>query len=241
MELTEALESLIAQEGVSLFGIADTAGFQLALPDWHPRRLVPMAKRALVFGRPFVGPKLVVDDKTNLSNESYWKANEAVLGEISRLRSRIMDLLDSFGFAACNFGGFGSDFGPAFSYRLAQYEAGLGVYGRFGVCINPAFGCYYTVGVLLTDAVIPVTDRTQLEGFQPCSRCSLCADACPPKAIDPSKEPEIGYDRDKCIRYIRALKKKHGIEAKACSRCFSVCPWGYDKVLGKGNDSAAQV
>ena len=58
MELTEALESLIAQEGVSLFGIADTAGFQHALPDWHPRRLVPRAKRAVVFGRPFVGPKL---------------------------------------------------------------------------------------------------------------------------------------------------------------------------------------
>jgi len=58
MELTAALESLIAQEGVSLFGVADTAGFQHALPDWHPRHLVPMAKRALVFGRPFVGPKL---------------------------------------------------------------------------------------------------------------------------------------------------------------------------------------
>jgi len=241
MELTEALESLIAREGVPLFGVADTAGFQHALPDWHPRRLVPTAKRALVFGRPFVGPRLVVDDRTNLSNESYWKANEPVLGEIARLRSKIVDLLDSFGFAACNFGGFRSDFASTFSYRLAQHEAGLGVYGHFGVCINPTFGCYYTVGVLLTDAVIPVTDRTQLEGFQPCSRCSLCAEACPPKAIDPGKQPEIGYDRDKCIRYIRALKKKHVIEAKACSRFFSVCPWGYDKVLGLHRDSAAQA
>jgi len=232
MGLHAALESLITQEGVPLFGVADTADFQHALPDWHPKRLVPRAKRALVFGRPFVGPKLVVDQKTNLSNDSFWKANEPVLIEISRLRNRIVNLLDSFGFAACNFGGFSSNFEPTFSYRLAQYEAGIGVYGRFGVCINPALGCYYTTGVLLTDVVIPVTEKSGLEGFHPCNRCRLCADVCPPKAINPLKEPEICYDRDKCIRYIRVLKKRHDMEAKACSRCFSVCPWGYDKVFG---------
>jgi hypothetical protein len=139
MELTAALESLIAQEGVSLFGIADTAGFQHALPDWHPRRLVPMAKRALVFGRPFVGPKLVVDDKTNLSNESYWKANQPVLGEISRLRSKIVDLLDSFGFAACNFGGFRIRLRSYFFLSTSTIRSGPGCVRTFRGVHKPCF------------------------------------------------------------------------------------------------------
>ncbi len=105
MELAAALRSLIVEESAPLFGIADAAGFQKALPDWHPKRLMPRAKRALIFGRPFVGPRLVVDGKTGLSNDAYWKANEPVLAGISRLRGGILNLLDSFGFAAGNFGG----------------------------------------------------------------------------------------------------------------------------------------
>ncbi len=225
MELAAALRSLIVEEGVPLFGIADAVGFQKALPDWHPLRLMPAAKRALIFGRPFVSPRLVVDEKTDLSNDAYWKANEPVLAGISRLRGGILNLLDTFGFAAGNFGGFNADFTPTFSYRLAQHEAGVGVYGRFGVCINPTYGCYYTTGVLLTDAELPVTPKRQLEGFSPCRNCSRCAEVCPAKAIDPETDPETCYDREKRIRYIRALKRKYGMEAKACSRCFSVCPW----------------
>ncbi len=160
MELAAALRSLIVEEGVPLFGIADAVGFQKALPDWHPLRLMPAAKRALIFGRPFVSPRLVVDEKTDLSNDAYWKANEPVLAGISRLRGGILNLLDTFGFAAGNFGGFNADFTPTFS-------------------------------------------------------CSRCAEVCPAKAIDPETDPETCYDREKCIRYIRALKRKYGMEAKA--------------------------
>ncbi len=225
MELIAALRLLIEQEGVPIFGIADAAGFQKAQPDWHPQRLMPRARRAVVFGRPFVGPRLVVDEQTNLSSGGYWKANEPVMAGIARLRGGILNLLDGFGVAACNFGGFSAELAPTFSYRLAQHEAGVGVYGRFGVCLNPTYGCYYTTGVLLTDAELPVTPRHPLDGFFPCRECSRCAQVCPVNAIDPRAAPESGYDREKCLRYIRGLKRKYGTEAKACARCFAVCPW----------------
>ena len=225
MELAAALQSLIAEQGLPLYGVADTDGFAHAQPDWHPRRLLPRARRALVFGLPFVGPRLTVDEKTGLSNDDYWQANAPVLARVAHLRCLLLNLLDSFGYAALNIGGFNAGFQPTFSYRLAQHEAGVGVYGRFGVCLNPTFGCGYTTGVLLTDAPLPPTPRGQLAGYAPCRDCRRCAEACPARAIDADLEPEVGYDRDRCIRYIRALKRKHGAEAKACSRCFSMCPW----------------
>jgi epoxyqueuosine reductase QueG len=231
MGVTEELESLISEERVRIFGVADTEGFEHALPEWHSRRLVPRAARAVVLGRPFAGVRLVVDEKTGLSNDSYGKANEPVLEDVARLRHRIADLLDRFGCAACFSGGFNPEgFEPTFSYRLAQHEAGVEVYGQFGVCIRPDAGCWYTIGVLLTDVEIPVTARNALENFRPCSGCRRCAGACPAGAIDANREPEVGYDRDRCIRYIQALKKRHGADAKVCARCFSACPWGYDKV-----------
>lgn len=235
MEFQAALRNLIDQERVPLFGVANTNGFQHAQSELHPRQLVPRSKSVLVFGVPFVGPKLMVDERTNLSNDSYWTANEPIQNKIFQLRAQIVNLLDSYGYAACNFGGFGPIFEPTFSYRLAQYEAGIGVYGRFGVCINRHFGCYYTVGVLLTDAELAPTEKSQLDGFHPCNGCRRCADVCPARAIDASKNPEVGYDRDRCIKYILGLKKRYSPEAKACAKCFSICPWGYDKVFGSSS------
>jgi epoxyqueuosine reductase QueG len=140
-----------------------------------------------------------------------------------------VSLFDQYGLAAANVGGYGPRLEATFSYRLAQYEAGIGVYGRFGVCLSPEFGCAYTVGVLLTDAKLPSSGRSRLEGFSPCRDCRQCADACPVRAIDPAAAPAEGYDRDLCSRFVLKMKERHGEDARICARCFSVCPWGTAK------------
>ncbi len=229
MDVESSLLTLIEKEEVPLFGVANCDRFRHAGPFLHPKTLVPSAASAIVFGVSFVGPGLSVDQKTNLSSEQHWHQNQRVHGTITRLRAQIIDLLDNYGYLACILGGYNPTMRPTFSYRLVQYEAGVGVYGRFGVCINPGLGCYYTVGALLTDAVLCPTNGLALLDFQPCRECRKCADECPTKAIDPSMQPETGYDRERCIKFIQATKKKYGPEAKVCGRCFSVCPWGYQK------------
>ncbi len=229
MDIDSALARLVRKRQIPIFGIANADGFEYALPGWKPKELMPRCKSVIIFGRPFVEHTPYVVEEKHIANDSWWEANEAVFLEVARWRGEIINLFDEFGLATANFGGYGPTSEPTFSYRLAQYVAGIGVYGRFGVCLNPDFGCYYKVGVLLTDAELTPTDKARLENFSPCKDCRICADVCPVRAIDPSQAPATGYNRDLCSRFILKMKEKHGDKAKICARCFGVCPWGWGK------------
>ncbi|MFX1513805.1 MAG: 4Fe-4S double cluster binding domain-containing protein [Promethearchaeota archaeon] len=160
------------------------------------------------------------------------KANQIVLDQITNWKGLLISVFDSSGLGMASFGGFFLAINPTFSYRLAQVKAGIGVYGRPGVCITPSFRCYYHVGVPLTEAELTSTKRQYPKGFNPCEECSECEKVCPVRAIDVSKQPGAGYDREKCARFILRMKKRHGNEAKICSRCFTVCPWSMGRKNG---------
>lgn len=225
MDMNNVIKEFVVKEKIPIFGIANADGFKHALPEWHPKKLMPRSRSVLIFGLPFVKYELSVNEKTYISNDSWWIANEPVYRSIAMWRGGFVNLLNDFGFSAANFGGFGLSSEPTFSYRLAQYEAGIGIYGRFGVCINPEYGCYYYVGVLITDVKLEPSDKNRLNGFYPCKECRLCADVCPVKAIDASKNPAKGYNRDRCIKFIMKIKQRYNDNVKVCARCFTVCPW----------------
>jgi epoxyqueuosine reductase QueG len=229
VNIDDILASFVQERKIPIYGIANADGFEYALPGWKPKELMPRCRSVIIFGRPFVEHTPYVVEKKHIANDSWWEANEAVFREVAKWRGEIINLFDEFGLATANFGGYGPTSEPTFSFRLAQYEAAIGVYGRFGVCLNPDFGCYYKVGVLLTDAKLIPSDKAQLEDFSPCKDCRKCAEVCPVRAIDPSKAPAVGYDRDLCSRFILKMKERHGDDAKICARCFSVCPWGWEK------------
>jgi len=186
----------------------------------------------LIFGRPYVKHPFHVDEETHIADESWWTANEVVYRDLAAWRGELVNFFDGFGLGVANFGGFVLTTEPTFAYRLAQYEAGLGVYGRFGVCLTPDFGCYYHVGVLLTEAALIPSDKGSLRGFEPCDGCSLCAEACPVRAIDVSKAAAKGYNRELCAKFILKLRQRYDRDAdlypqdaKICARSFSACPW----------------
>lgn len=227
--MDRVLAGFVRSRQIPIFGIARADAFEYALPGWHPRELMPRCKSVLVLGHPFVEHPLQVDEKTHVADDAWWEVNEAVARRVARWRGELVDLFDEFGLGSANFGGYGPTSEPTFSYRLAQFEAGVGVYGRFGVCLNPDFGCYYRVAVLLSEAELTPSDKTRLEAFSPCQDCGTCAAVCPVRAIDTSKTPVEGYNRDLCNRFILKMKERHGVDAKICARCFSVCPWGWKR------------
>ncbi|MCK4483013.1 hypothetical protein KAU55_07270, partial [Candidatus Bathyarchaeota archaeon] len=58
------------------------------------------------------------------------------------------------------------------SYKLAAYEAGLGVYGKCGIIITPEYGPRVNFGVVLTDAILE--PDAKLTKFNPCRECQVC-------------------------------------------------------------------
>jgi epoxyqueuosine reductase QueG len=105
-------------------------------------------------------------------------------------------------------------------FKLSAFEAGLGVYGRSGIILNPVLGNRMSLGVIMTDA--PMETDGRLEDFRPCEDCDKCIQACPAKAFDNDKEYPESWSRETCVA------KRNEIAAKDmfCHNCFAACPAG---------------
>jgi len=110
------------------------------------------------------------------------------------------------------------------SFKLAAYEAGIGVFGRPSIIITPKFGPRVIFGVVLTNALIH--PDTPLKNFNPCQECNRCVEFCPVKAIDGEKPPPTGFNREKCLDFVEWIRKKTRRKIMLCGYCYNLCPVG---------------
>jgi epoxyqueuosine reductase QueG len=110
------------------------------------------------------------------------------------------------------------------SFKLAAYEAGIGVFGRPSIIITPEYGPRVNLGVVLTDAVLEPNKR--MKDFNPCGDCNVCIKACPMNAIRSDMPPPTGFDRKKCVSFVDWVKEKTNEEVKLCGCCYNQCPAG---------------
>lgn len=136
------------------------------------------------------------------------------------------------------------------SMRHAAVAAGLGVFGRHNLVINPLFGTRIIFTAILTES--PVSSDAPVEE-ELCDQCGLCVEACPAGALD----VEGQTDQLKClkssqpygigglIRYLRRFIEASPQEQKellkdplflslyqagfigfqyVCNKCLAVCP-----------------
>jgi epoxyqueuosine reductase QueG len=225
MDLDGAVAEFVQRRKIPIFGIANAQGFADALPGWHPKELMPKCESVIVLGHPLFQHPLHMEERTYIVNRSWFDVQRLVSRQIATWKGELFGLFDGCGLGVASFGVFRFTTLPTFSYRLAQVEAGVGVYGRGGACISPDYGSYYRVGVLLTEAKLTPTDRMRLDDFHPCEGCSECGEVCPIRAIDVSKEPGAGYDRERCMRFIMKMSERSGTKAYICAQCYSLCPW----------------
>ena len=107
-------------------------------------------------------------------------------------------------------------------------ECGFGELGKHGSIINRQFGSSFRLACVLTDIPLEPTKAESYHVDDFCSRCQVCASACPPEAILPNKvwvrgERKWYVDFDKCISFFN--------ETFGCAICIAVCPWS---VPGRG-------
>jgi epoxyqueuosine reductase len=114
-------------------------------------------------------------------------------------------------------------------------ECGFGELGKHGSIINKDYGSSFRLAAVATDIPLIPTPRESYNVDDFCSRCQVCANACPPEAILPEKVPVRGetkwyVDFDKCIPFFN--------ENSGCAICIAVCPWS---IPGRGPKIVQQL
>jgi epoxyqueuosine reductase len=112
-----------------------------------------------------------------------------------------------------------------YSHKKAAVLAGLGTGGKSALFLHRELGPRVRLGTLFTDCPLA---ESKAEAGSICAGCSLCADACPAKAIKGAEwRPGIGrgemFDADACNAYMRAHFMEIGRGA-VCGICMRACP-----------------
>jgi len=216
-EITDFLRSL----GAFKIGVADPhVGFAHALKGCHPSDVMGDCRSVIAYAF-----NIGLDYYTALDYES----NNIRIGHLYRdwTRLQLITFLRRKGYDATEVPREHVDEKnkiAALSFKLAAYEAGLGVFGRPSIIITPEYGPRVNIGVVLTDAALE-SDKL-MENFRPCEHCSVCAKICPVSAIKPDLPPPTGFKREKCVSFVDWVKEKTDGKVKLCGCCYDRCPAG---------------
>ena len=112
-------------------------------------------------------------------------------------------------------------------------KAGLGEYGRNQMVLTPQFGPRVRFSKIFTDMPLDVDVVRELGMTKYCHNCTICAEACPPKAL-PKGEPKVGSDSPSTLKGVKKWSANceacFGYWAKLktdCAICMRVCPFNH--------------
>ena len=110
-------------------------------------------------------------------------------------------------------------------------KAGLGEYGRNQMVLTPQYGPRVRFSKIFTDLPLEIDAPRKFGMARFCESCTICADACPPKAL-PRGAPAWGGDSPSTIQGVRKwsanCEKCFSYWAKLrtdCAICMRVCPF----------------
>jgi len=118
------------------------------------------------------------------------------------------------------------DSAPVFEHEWAR-RAGLGWIGRNTLLINPTWGSFCFIGVIISNFEPATYSMAEERNY--CGTCRRCLEACPTGALS-----AYGVDARRCIAYNtiewkgdipRRVKEKMGARFFGCDACQEVCPW----------------
>ncbi len=223
-------------------GLAGTMAFAYRNPErsTEPARLLRNAASLVVGAMPYRQPRLADDGDTARSGGVTGAGDVAASGQRGTLSlqarvaryatddyyavlraalERVADELRRAGFRAHI---VADD--NALVDRAAAVRAGLGWIGRNTGLITPEAGGEVVLGSVVTDAVLPTTNRSVADG---CGSCRVCEPACPTGALDDGR-----LDARKCLAWLvqapgdfpREHRQALGDRLYGCDECTVVCP-----------------
>ena len=117
------------------------------------------------------------------------------------------------------------DTAPLMEKPLAAL-AGIGWQGKHTNLVSRELGSWFFLGVILTDAELPLDQPEQ----DHCGNCRACLDICPTQAFTDTRQ----IDARRCISYLtieykgeipHEFRKNFGNRIYGCDDCLAICPW----------------
>lgn len=113
-------------------------------------------------------------------------------------------------------------------------QAGLGEYGRNGLCITKEYGPRVRFGRIMTDMPLAHDEPVSFGVEETCQICRRCANNCPPQAIDHGDPSTYQFgpsnikgvkkwttDGEKCFKFWAS-------RGSDCANCIRTCPFNKD-------------
>ena len=183
---------------------------------FNPKLLLKDAKIAVVV---LQSHKIKVETQNNkiaryaLQEEDY---HISIKRKLKILSEKIARIIPNVKFRAC------VDSAPILEKYWAQ-KAGLGFIGKNTLFISNKIGSFCNIGILLTDADIPVTQNFSLPKNS-CENCDECIKSCPSKAL----VKPYTLDCNRCVSYQSQQKTISDFDCfgwtLGCDVCQEVCP-----------------
>jgi epoxyqueuosine reductase len=225
--LKEELQQLVFQLGGDLFGVAgfDDIADKIAEEYGDVYKDFDRAISVAVFF-----PKSVLNELADGPTHTYLYYYDVINAKLNDIALRVSNLLQKRGYKTFPIPASQrvneSKLSGIFSHRLAAHRAGLGWIGKNCSLINPEVGPRLRLVTILTNAPLPA-DRPFEEGR--CGKCTLCQEACPPKAIKGNPYRlgdtlDVRLNAQSCHDYLAKVRQSFG--KRICGRCLAVCPWG---------------
>jgi len=202
-------------------------GFEKAIEGCHPLDVMKDANSVIVFAI-YIG----LDYYRTVKIEGKKKGDDRI-GHIFRdwLAYELAEFLKARGFRASAPSGF-FDEGrkiARLSFKLAAYEAGIGVYGKPGIIVTPEYGPRVNIGVVVSNADLEPDKKPD---FNPCKACKVCFKVCPAKAVREVLNPPVSHNREVCLAFIDRLREETGDVKFLCGYCYDRCPVGRTRKRG---------
>lgn len=191
-----------------------------------PRVILPGACTVLVLGIPYgeqatqAGPQPVIARYARGRDYHY-----AHRDRMRHLRQQLRTLAPALRDYAC------VDAGAAMEKAWAE-RAGLGFIGKNGMVINPRFGSWFTLSLMVLDCEVDVYDQPHP---RLCGDCERCLKACPTQAL-----PSPGVvDCRRCLAYHTVenhepipedIATRLKTRTFGCDVCQVVCPFNRGEI-----------
>lgn len=258
---TEQVKQFAYKQEAELIGVVTADTFPSSTPLRPPQRLLAGAKSVIVYGIP------IILGSISSTSEIATAHTKTVYDELDRIGYEISRFLERTGYRAVTVPSFWplemtketKGLVGDLSLKHAAVAAGLGVWGRSRLVINPMWGPRVRFGAVVTET--PLCPDPVLE-IEFCTDCDVCIQACPVGALSLDNTVEtrkclqhfLQYGLPRLSRFLLDLIGKPSDEqltlirdplfwnlyqystvglSYGCSRCLEVCPIGQERYQQK--------